>query len=193
MAAVLWLAAIALSFRFIDVSLARLMHPVSDHVSWLRSHLGSTQIMMVETAIIVAVAVIGIWHKDTARRWRIWSLACATSIVCYVINSWGLKVLFGVPTPIHVQQGQAHAFHFLAGSMTSSFPSGHMVLASAFAGVFIYFYRASAWQFAGLLVIGAGLLLAGHFHFLSDVIAGCGVGLAAGFAVAHRWQAGQRA
>jgi len=188
----LWLAAIALAFRYIDEPLARLVHPVSDHVSWLQSHLGSPQILFVESAIIVAVAVIGIWHKDTGRRWQIWSLACATSIACYVVNSWGLKVLFGVPAPIHVQRGEAHAFHFLAGSLNSGFPSGHMVLASAFAGVFIHFYRASAWQFAGLLLIGASLLVAGYFHFLSDVIAGCGIGLLAGMAVARRWEAGRQ-
>jgi membrane-associated phospholipid phosphatase len=66
------------------------------------------------------------------------------------------------------------------GSQKSGFPSGHMVLASAFAGAFMSYYRASVWPLSGLLALAAGLLIFGDWHFLSDVIAGTFVGISAG-------------
>jgi hypothetical protein len=62
-----------------------------------------------------------------------------------------------------------------------------MVLAGAFAGVFMSLYRASVWLFSGLLVLAAGLLIVGDWHFLSDVIAGTFVGVSAGILAGELW------
>jgi hypothetical protein len=62
-----------------------------------------------------------------------------------------------------------------------------MVLAGAFAGVFMSLYRASVWLLAGLLVLAAGLLVVGAWHFLSDVIAGTFVGVSAGMLAGETW------
>jgi hypothetical protein len=58
-----------------------------------------------------------------------------------------------------------------------------MVLASGFAGVFMSRYRASIWPLSALLLAGAVLLIAGDWHFLSDVIAGAFVGQLTGWLV----------
>jgi membrane-associated phospholipid phosphatase len=105
----------------------------------------------------------------------------------YVVNDHILKVFFGVPNPADVMQGAAHHFNFWMGSESSSFPSGHMVLAAAFAGFFMRRYQASIWLFSALLLIAAGLLLVGGWHFLSDIIAGAFLGTSAGILAGEGW------
>jgi membrane-associated phospholipid phosphatase len=77
-------------------------------------------------------------------------------------------------------KGAPHVLRWFMGTGGSSLPSGHMVLAGAFAGVFMSYYRASIWPLSALLLIAAGLLIFGGWHFLSDVIAGTFIGLSAG-------------
>jgi membrane-associated phospholipid phosphatase len=80
----------------------------------------------------------------------------------------------------------------MQGTPNSGFPSGHMVLSGAFAGVFMRLYRRSIVLFSALLVIGAGLLVLGDWHFVSDVIAGAFVGVSAGFLAGEVWSAHSR-
>jgi membrane-associated phospholipid phosphatase len=75
------------------------------------------------------------------------------------------------------------------GSDNGSFPSGHMVLAGAFAGFFMRLYKASIRLFSALLLIAAGLLLVGDWHFLSDIIAGAFLGTTAGILAGEGWAA----
>jgi membrane-associated phospholipid phosphatase len=51
----------------------------------------------------------------------------------------------------------------------------------------VRFYRASIWPLSALLVVAATLLVAGDWHFLSDVIAGTFLGISAGLAVGKYW------
>jgi membrane-associated phospholipid phosphatase len=115
------------------------------------------------------------------------AIACVASICTYGINSGVLKPLFGVPIPAEVMEGARHSFKFLEGSGNSSFPSGHMVLAGAFAGVFMSLYRVGVWPLSALLVLAAGLLVIGGWHFLSDVVAGAFVGVSAGMLAGELW------
>jgi hypothetical protein len=62
-----------------------------------------------------------------------------------------------------------------------------MVLAGAFAGVFMSLYRASIWLLSALLVLAAGLLIVGDWHFVSDVIAGTFAGVSAGILAGEAW------
>jgi hypothetical protein len=64
-----------------------------------------------------------------------------------------------------------------------------MVLAGAFAGVFMRLYRPSIRLFSALLLIAAGLLLVGDWHFLSDIIAGAFLGTSAGILAGEGWAA----
>jgi membrane-associated phospholipid phosphatase len=115
------------------------------------------------------------------------ALSCLASICAYGINDQVLKPLFGVQPPAVVLDGARHTFNLLAGFAGSSFPSGHMVLAGAFAGVFMRLYRASLWPLCALLLIAAILLVVGDWHFLSDVIAGTFLGVSAGILAGEGW------
>jgi hypothetical protein len=64
-----------------------------------------------------------------------------------------------------------------------------MVLAGAFAGVFLRLYKVSIWPVSALLLIAAGLLLVGDWHFLSDIIAGAFLGTSAGILAGEGWVA----
>jgi membrane-associated phospholipid phosphatase len=115
------------------------------------------------------------------------AIACVASMCAYVINDHVLKVFFGVPNPAEVINGARHGFNLWKGSGGSSFPSGHMALAGAFAGVVMRLHKASIWPLAALLVLAAGLLLVGDWHFLSDIIAGAFLGTSAGILAAEGW------
>ena len=64
-----------------------------------------------------------------------------------------------------------------------------MVLAGAFAGVFMRLYRTSVVTFSVLLLIAAVLLIIGEWHFVSDVIAGNILGVSAGILAGELWLA----
>jgi hypothetical protein len=64
-----------------------------------------------------------------------------------------------------------------------------MVLAGAFTGVFMRLYRTSILPFSALLLVAAVLLIAGDWHFVSDVIAGTFVGVSAGILAGEVWLA----
>lgn len=110
-----------------------------------------------------------------------------SDLYAYAINDGTLKLLFGLPNPAAVLLGTQHAFNLLKGSSNSSFPSGHMVLAGAFAGVFMRLYRSSILPLSLLLLIAAALLIVGDWHFVSDVIAGTFGGISAGLLAGELW------
>jgi uncharacterized membrane protein len=62
-----------------------------------------------------------------------------------------------------------------------------MILAGAFAGVFMRLYRTSILPLSALLLIAAVLLIAGDWHFVSDVIAGTFLGVSAGLLAGEVW------
>lgn len=67
-----------------------------------------------------------------------------------------------------------------------------MVIAGAFAGVFLRLYRISILPLSALLLIAATLLVVGDWHFVSDVIAGAFVGISAGLLAGEVWLAHSR-
>lgn len=149
-------------------------------LSPLNEAFGTALILTAESAVIVALVLARLARGHLPMFAETVAIACLASICAYGINSHVLKVFFGVPTPTAVVHGAIHTFNLWMGSGNSSFPSGHMVLAGAFAGVFMRLYRATIWPLAALLLLAAGLLVAGDWHFLSDVVAGAFLGVSAG-------------
>jgi membrane-associated phospholipid phosphatase len=78
-------------------------------------------------------------------------------------------------------------FHFFQGSYLSSFPSGHMVMATAFAMALMRLQPRTRPILLILLSIGASALLVGDWHFLADIIAGMFIGGTAGFVAGELW------
>lgn len=180
-------AVVALSFAHIDVPIALHFWRVGLFLSPLNAAFGAAVILSLESAVALGLILARVVRGHISRFAEALAIACLASICTYGVNSEVLKPFFGVPTPAEVMEGARHTFNFLMGSGNSSFPSGHMILAGAFAGVFMRLRRASVWPLSALLVVAAGLLVVGEWHFLSDVIAGTFVGVSAGILAGEAW------
>lgn len=181
--------ATALAFVYLDVPTAREVYGVLGSAKSLATGLGSAVLLAAEASVALALIVARIRRGHLSPLREATLLACLTSICAYAVNDSTLKFLFGVANPPAVLQGTPHSLHLLSGSSRSSFPSGHMVLAGAFAGVFMRLYRSSTLAFSVLLLIAGALLVAGDWHFLSDVLAGTFPGVSAGILAGVVWLA----
>jgi membrane-associated phospholipid phosphatase len=186
----LWLlacgAAVAVSFEEIDVGVARHFWDVGRHLSALNTAFGAAVILTLESAVVLALVLARVTRGHLSRLGETLGVACLASMCAYGINDQVLKPLFGVQPPDAVLHGARHIF-FAVSSGSLGFPSGHMVLAGSFAGVFMRLYRASLWPLAALLLIAAILLIVGDWHFVSDVIAGSFIGITAGLLAGEAW------
>ena len=183
-------AIVAVSFLRIDVPAALYFWNAGNLRSPLNMAFGSAVILSAESAVILFMVLARLVRGHISEFGETLAIACLVSMCAYVANDHVLKVFFGVPNPADVvQHGAAHGFNFWMGSENSSFPSGHMVLAGAFAGFFMRRYKAGIRLFSALLVIAAGLLLVGDWHFLSDIIAGAFIGTSAGILAGEGWAA----
>lgn len=177
----------AVAFVYLDVPIAHRVYGVFGSTKSLATGFASDVLLTVEAAVVMVLVITRITRGHLSPFREATALACLTSICAYAINDSALKLFFGVPNPAAVMHGSQHAFHFLSGSSICSFPSGHMVLACAFAGVFMRLYRRSIRPLSVLLFLAAVLLVVGDWHFLSDVIAGTFVGLSAGLLAGEVW------
>ena len=180
---------VVVAFVYLDVPIARRVYGILGATEGLATGFSSAVLLSVEAVVALALVIIRITRGHLSPFREATVIACLTSICTYAINNSTLKLFFGVPNPAAVLHGTQHAFNLLSGSFDSSFPSGHMVLASAFAGVFMRLYRASTLSFSALLFIAAVLLIVGDWHFVSDVIAGTFVGVSAGLLAGEAWLA----
>ena len=182
-------AAAAICFAKIDVHVVHRIWGVGRHLSSLSTAFGATVILAMESTVVLSLVVARLMRGHISRFAETLALACLASICAYGINDQVLKPFFGVEAPIAVVRGAKHTFNLAKGLADGSFPSGHMVLAGAFAGVFMRLYRASVRPLSGLLLIAAGLLVVGAWHFVSDVIAGTFLGVSAGILAGEGWLA----
>jgi hypothetical protein len=180
---------VAVAFVYLDVPIAERVYGVLASTDSLATGFASVVLLGVEAAVVLALVITRIRRGHLSPFRETTALACLASICAYAINDGTLKFFFGVPNPAAVLHGTRHAFNLLSGSSDSSFPSGHMVLAGAFAAVFMRFYRTSILPFSALLLVAALLLIAGDWHFVSDVIAGTFVGVSAGLLAGEVWLA----
>lgn len=179
----------AATFAYLDVPVARLFSGFLSSKEALAAGFGSAVLLGIEAAVAFTLIILRITRGHLSPFREATVLACLTSICAYAINDGTLKFFFGVPDPSVVMLGTHHSIHFLKGSSTCSFPSGHMVLAGSFAGVFIRLYRSTILPLSILLLIAAVLLIVGEWHFVSDVIAGTFLGVSAGVLAGKVWLA----
>jgi membrane-associated phospholipid phosphatase len=180
-------------FAWLDVPVARRVFGILGSTEALAEGFASTVLLTAETAVALILVISRMVRGHLSRFSEATALACLTSICAYAVNDNILKVIFGIPNPAAVLYGTRHAIHFLGGSSGSSFPSGHMALAGAFAGVFMRLYQTSTLLFSGLLLLAAVLLVLGDWHFVSDVIAGAFLGVSAGLLAGDLWRTHSKA
>lgn len=181
--------AVAVTFIYADVPVANRVYGILPFIGRLERGFASDILLGIEATVVLGLVVSRIRRGHLSPFREAIVLACLTSICAYAINDGTLKVLFGVPNPTAMLSGSGHAFHALGGSPNCGFPSGHMVLAGAFAGVFMRLYRSSILPLSALLFIAAVLLVVGDWHFISDVIAGSFLGVSAGLLAGEVWLA----
>ncbi|MFP5235957.1 MAG: phosphatase PAP2 family protein [Acidobacteriota bacterium] len=179
----------ALAFHYVDLPLAKAVAGWMGSTKGLATGFASNILLGIEGTIALTLALLRITRGRLSPLGEATGLACLTSICAYAVNDHALKPFFGVPDPVAVWLGTPHAFHLFGGSAGGSFPSGHMVIAGAFAGVFMRLYRRTVGMFSALLLIAAVLLVVGEWHFVSDVIAGTFVGVGAGILAGELWLA----
>lgn len=180
--------AAAVFFKYLDMPLAHLFASNIGRADALSQGLGSAVLLTIEAATVLVLICARLIRGHITAFSKAVVLASLTSMCAYAVNESVLKVFFGVPNPSDVLTlGLHHTFHLMAGSLNSSFPSGHMVLASAFAGVFMRLYPRSLWPLCALLAFGAALLVWGDWHFASDAICGTVAGVTAGLLAAELW------
>ena len=180
-------AAAALCFAVLDVPVAHLLWGVGRHLSSLNAAFGATVILTLEAAVVLGLIVARLMRGHISRFSEAVAIACLASICAYGVNDQVLKPFFGVQAPAAVVHGARHTFNLAMGLGNSSFPSGHMVLAGAFAGVLMRLYGASIRPLSGLLLLAAALLVVGDWHFISDVITGAFLGVSAGVLAGEGW------
>lgn len=187
LSSLIWTLMIALAFVYLDVPIARLAYGILASPESLATGFASAALLAIEAAVALTLVIFRITRGRLSRLRETTLLACVTSICAYAVNDSTLKFFFGVSNPVAVLHGTQHVFNLLSGSSSSSFPSGHMALAGAFAGVFMRLYRTSVFPLSILLLIAAVLLIVGDWHFFSDVIAGTSFGVSAGLLAGEVW------
>jgi len=182
-------ALVAFSIVYLDVPTALHFWKAARLLSPLGQALGAAVLLSVESTVILYVVLARLVRGYISVFGKTLAVACVASMCAYAINDHVLKIFFGFPSPTEVFRGARHGFNFWTGSDHGSFPSGHMVLAGAFAGVFMRLYKSSIWPLSALLLLAAVLLLVGDWHFLSDIIAGAYLGISAGILGGEGWAA----
>jgi membrane-associated phospholipid phosphatase len=120
------------------------------------------------------------------------NLCIITIAIVEPLKSW-LKFVFGRTWPAYGQPSfifeDAYGFHpFHGGPDFGSFPSGHSAAVCAIA-VILWTYLPSMRALCAATVAAiSAALVAGDFHFLSDVIAGAFVGISLSALVVHVWE-----
>ena len=120
------------------------------------------------------------------------NLCTITLAVGDPLRGW-LKFLFGRTWPAYGEPSfifeGAYGFHpFHGGPDFGSFPSGHAAAVFAVAAIlwrYLPMYRA---LYAAGVALMSVVLLAGDFHFLSDVIAGAFLGITLSALVVNLWE-----
>jgi membrane-associated phospholipid phosphatase len=98
-----------------------------------------------------------------------------------------LKPLFGRSPPSEWFIHGAYVFSWFSHADDASFPSGHAVQMAAVGSVFWNAYPRWRWVYAGSALVLCAALVAGNWHYMSDIVAGLFVGVTAGLVVQALW------
>jgi membrane-associated phospholipid phosphatase len=182
------LAGIAICIRWLDTPIALFFQANINASNGLGRGLSSTVLVSGEVVLIVILAIARMTRGTLPEFAKALFVASCASLSAFVANEYVLKFIFGRYPPFaFFQVPRTLVFHFFQGDQQSSFPSGHMVMATAFAGALIRLQPRTLPVLAILLCIGATTLMIGDWHFVGDIIAGAFVGGTAGFMAGELW------
>jgi len=168
--------AVALSIRFLDRPLARAFAPLGFSPAAADGTPIELPLMIAVAGIAVAAGALYLRSRQTApKSVEAGMLAGIALLASVCLVEFLFKPMFCRAVPMQYLWDHVYGFHWLQWC-DGSFPSGHADQAAAILTVaWVYYPR---WRWLYLLAM-AGLafaLMAGEWHFLSDVIAGGFVG-----------------
>jgi membrane-associated phospholipid phosphatase len=182
------LIGIMICVRWLDIPVALLFLANANRVTELGAGLGSAVLVTGEILLIAGLAIARMLRGTLPEFAKALFVACCASLSAFVANDYVLKLIFGRQNPSMLSHGvPSHMFNFFQGDRYSSFPSGHMVMATAFAIAMIRLQPRTLPVLFILLCIGAVTLIVGDWHFIGDTIAGAFVGGTAGFVAGELW------
>lgn len=156
----------------------------------------STVTQPVMLALAYAGLALGLGFLATGRRLPRWVEAAMLAGIALLAGLWltheVLKPIFGRTLPSYYLRTGRHGFHWFQGSARGAFPSGHSVQASAMLTVLWVYYPRWRWLCIVAMAVLAVALMLGQWHYLSDIMAGTGVGVATASAAIGLWHAARR-
>ncbi len=178
-------ATVAVSFRYLDMPIARSVARVIFHNAALSRATGAIPDLLLA---LVMVTALGSWtlalyletREPASIAARFFQLLGSSVVVAYALKT-GLQYMFGRPSPRQwLDHPELYGFHWWGGAaQLDAFPSGHMsVFAAALLAVSRFYPGSRAWC-VGLSCVLAAALMGTGYHFLSDVIAGAYCGMVA--------------
>jgi membrane-associated phospholipid phosphatase len=174
---------------WLDIPVALFFFTNTHSFTKLGAGLGSAVLVAGQMALVIGLAITRMVRGALPEFAKALFVACCASLSAFVANDHVLKLVFGRQTPAMLSQGiPTHIFNFFQGDQYSSFPSGHMVMGTAFAVAMIRLQPRTLPFLATLLFIGAATLIVGDWHFIGDIIAGAFVGGTAGFVAGELWR-----
>jgi membrane-associated phospholipid phosphatase len=179
---------IFVALNFVDEPVARFFYALPWSRDLRVSALDFPILVALSGAIIIVGAVQIALSSSLRRHMTILIIAAfsLTSSVC--IDELILKPIFGRNGPINFLQSGIDKFHWFEGTTISSFPSGHAVQVVSVGTAFWIAYPRQRFAWLALMILILVMLVAGNWHFVSDVIAGAGVGAIGAVATTLLWR-----
>jgi membrane-associated phospholipid phosphatase len=181
----LWLLAIALCIAFVDRPAARFAHDVIGPHALLRWLTLPIEALVPASLVLLAGLALAMLRAPLPGSARLLLLACVSITITDAFGE-ALKRAFGRTwpdtwtnhNPSWIHDHVFGFFPFHGGAGWASFPSGHMFATTGFLGVL--WLRAPAWRplWGALVALVAIGLYGMDYHFISDIIAGTGLGAA---------------
>jgi membrane-associated phospholipid phosphatase len=179
---------VTICIAWLDIPIALAFLSNANRFVGLGAGLSSAVLVAGESSLIAMLAIARITRGNLPDFAKALFVACGASLSSFVANDYFLKFVFGRENPSVLLQGiPPHLFSFFHGDRNSSFPSGHMVMATAFAVALIRLQPRTRPYLVVMLCIGAIALLVGDWHFAGDIIAGVFVGGTGGFVAGELW------
>jgi membrane-associated phospholipid phosphatase len=196
-AAVATALAIVISAEFLDRPIARLSYRFFGHLMFARQFAGTPSLFGPLEIVVLSIFLF--------RRIVLYPLADADAVIALCEASLLITKLLLVPSkfvfgrtwplyghPSYLIDGSYGFNFFRAGPAFDAFPSGHTAAVCALAAVLWMTYpRLRLVYLAGAAAMAIALV-AGDFHFLSDVLGGGFFGVSVAFLVLGAWNFGKK-
>ena len=184
--------AVPVSVAFLDRPIAWLFYQAFGHFAIVRqfagtpSLFGPLEILVLLTFLLRRIALYPLGYADAV------IALCEASLLMTALVLSPMKFMFGRTWPLHGHPSflidGAYGFNFFtAGRQFHAFPSGHMASVCAVAGVLWTTYPRLRRFYATGAAAMATALIAGDFHFLSDVLAGGFLGVTVALLILGAW------